>query len=74
MISMNAVHYTELFSFNNMRSQLKGGSELEGFDDYFGSSKRIEQLVMMIKQIWLCPSYSMRHERRRMMMERRFGS
>jgi hypothetical protein len=67
------VHYKELFSFNNLRGQHEGGSELEGFDEYFGSSKRVEQFVMVTKQKWLCPSDSRRYERRKMMV-RRFDS
>jgi hypothetical protein len=43
MISMNAVHYKERFSFNNMHIQREGGSELDRFDVDFGSSRRMEQ-------------------------------
>ena len=71
MISMNAVHYKELFSFNNMRVQREGGSELDGFDEYFGSSKRVEQFVMMTKQKRLSSFYSGRYEHRKKMMMRR---
>lgn len=66
---MNAMHYKELFSFNNMHVQHEGGSELDGFDEYFGSSNRMEQkFVMMTKQKWLCLSYSERYENKMMMM------
>jgi hypothetical protein len=67
---MNTAHYKELFSFNNMRVEPENGSELDTFDEYFGSSKRIEQFVTMTKQKWFSSLYSRRHEPRKMMLRR----
>ena len=47
-----------------------GGSEVKGFDEYFGSRERIKQFVMVKqKRLGLCDNG--RHELRKRM--RRFG-
>lgn len=66
---MNAVHYKGLLILNNMHVQREGRSEVDEFDVYFGSRKRMEQeFIMITKEKWLGPYKSRPYKHKKTMV------